>query len=554
MGQAKLKNEKGVAVSGTSGRFKKIMIMLSTIYTLYMTVFFVLYCPDGYILYDLYKRNMFIIPTAVFLVAELGLWLLSMDDSDRVHVNYREWYSRIDLIGFALIISWFIGSVAATDREAAFFGDTFREVGFVSMALSVLVMIFISHIGGWKKVNTYAAIAVMFVVFEWQILNSFLVDPLNWQKHGTYPHLVACLANTDQNAMFDGVFIAILIGMMLLSEKLYDRILCAVVAAIGVAAGMLTGAETFYFGLLAVLLVMAGFALSRGLLKWLGLAGAALWLGVLLHRVGVGAFSTTTIAAPGTVAGLLDSTPVMAGLLGLVLLMIIISLFYDKAPLRVHRVVFRGYCALVIGILVLAIVFMLVLYPNRESMEGPIAAVFNDIQMRVDINMYTMKLFEKGSILEKLFGIGFGNYSLKMNYYFPEEMQGLFFGSTLADSHNIFFDQLINAGIVGAALFAAMFTAFFVICGKALSKSCPLVGKKLPDTVNISSDVAAVGSKAGNTEKKESGERNTCIILVGVAVTAAFLATGLINFTLIVVTPLVFIAMGAALYAAGEQN
>ncbi len=516
MGQAKVKRSKKNTGTGKhDGKILNAMQWISCIYMLYLTVFFLLVCPEGFVNYDLYKRDMFIYPTLFFLGVEFVLWVLSLDDKKRVWLNYDKWYDRIDFVGLALIISWFIGYRGSYDKNAAFWGDSYRQVGFLFMACAVLVMIFIGHIGGWKRINTCALLISLFIVFQWQILNSFHVDPLNFRMDEQYQWLVASLANTDQNAMFDAVSIALLLALVMLSKKLYERIVCFILIAIGTAAAILVGAETFYLGLFVAFLILFGYSLKHTeCLIGFAWGCAGMLSGVLLRKAGVMKWSS--VGYGGTVLSFLDSTPVIVALAAGVCVLFLFAALYSKAGGRVHRVVHTGYTALVLGLSAVAIIVITRLYQNMEQAEGTLAGFLQDVKTRVDIDAITVRMFENQNLFHKIFGIGFGNYSKNMIRDFGEEMQARFGNQVLADSHSIYFDQLASGGVLGLILLIALFVFALVIMRKA------------------------------------AGKRAACI--AGAAGTAAYLAAGIINFTLIVVTPMVFVMMGVFIFLARDAG
>lgn len=79
------------------------------------------------------------------------------------------------------LIVWIISYLGCADKQSGFWGDVYRYIGFSSMALTLIACWIISKYFKFEKWLLWLFMAVSCVVFGWQILNMYGIDPLNWQ-------------------------------------------------------------------------------------------------------------------------------------------------------------------------------------------------------------------------------------------------------------------------------------------------------------------------------------------------------------------------------------
>ena len=65
-----------------------------------------------------------------------------------------------------------------------------------------------------------------------------------------------------------------------------------------------------------------------------------------------------------------------------------------------------------------------------------------------------MGTFAEGNIFQKLFGIGFNEFSTEVYKYYYDELYEVYHNqSILADAHNAYFDLLLSTGILGVVTY-----------------------------------------------------------------------------------------------------
>ena len=136
MGNAKKKSQQ--AASTWSGYLAKVV----EAYLMFIMVVFVLYCKEGYVAYDLNKRNLFYIGSSIFIVISVVLWMLSLAESKEE--AWKKLFSKMDLWLVVLLATWVIGVFTCGDRASAIGGDVYRYVGFVYLGLGIVGMWIIS--------------------------------------------------------------------------------------------------------------------------------------------------------------------------------------------------------------------------------------------------------------------------------------------------------------------------------------------------------------------------------------------------------------------------
>ena len=267
MGQAK--RNKAQAVKSTSKQsIDKYMAWIVDAYLVYMMTVFILVCPQGYVQYDLYKRNMLYIGTVPFVVISLVFLLASIANEDDVIGRLKGSFGKTDLFMLGALIVWTISYLGCADKQSGFWGDVYRYIGFSSMALTLIACWIISKYFKFEKWLLWLFMAVSCVVFGWQILNMYGIDPLNWQMDRQYTWLVSVFANVNQNAVFDATALAVAVGAFLVAENWVEQILYGVVVFLAMVGGIASHSETFYFGAAVALVIAVGYAWTHVECMW----------------------------------------------------------------------------------------------------------------------------------------------------------------------------------------------------------------------------------------------------------------------------------------------
>ena len=518
MGQAK-RNKAQAVKSSSKQSIDKYMAWIVDAYLVYMMTVFILVCPQGYVQYDLYKRNMLYIGTVPFVVISLVFILASIANEDDVLGRLKGSFGKTDLFMLGTLVVWTISYLACADKQSGFWGDVYRYIGFSSMALTLIACWIISKYFKFEKWLLWLFMAVSCVVFGWQILNMYGIDPLNWQMDRQYTHLISFFANINHNAVFDAMVFAVVVGAFMNADKRIEQIAYGVVLFIAVLGGIASRSETYFFGVFVALLVLIGYALAHTkYLPKIWFAGVIFVLAVVVQRFGYNKWivvdSDLLYAWPGDgVIGLLFKGKTLAVLSLFMVVMGLIVLVGKSFLQKASKILSRAYIGVVVAI-VLAIIAV-VIYANKAEIDPASGSAL--LQLKLDDSFGShrgviwrvgVEVFGDSNFFQKLFGIGMDNFSTAA--YVREEhaaaLNGAFPGAVLADAHNIYLDMLISSGILGVIGF------FGVIVG-ALSKSV----KRF----------------------KESPIAVCAAMCIG-----AYLTAGVLNGHLIVTTPIFFILLG----------
>ncbi len=510
MGQAKRAGSGAVKHSGI--KWKAIMQWLSFAYITYIVVGFCLVCPRGYVDYDILKSRMFWIPTLIFVLCEIILWAVSLDNADHFMFGYGQKKNKIDFGMYALLVIWSISTFVSADRATAFWGDNFRYQGFLFFGLTVAAMFLMSHIGGWNKVSTGILMTVLAVIYVWQMFNYFGIVPFDWQMNRQYPLLVACLANIDQNSAFDGVAIAAGTAAFVFCKNKIIKALWGIVNVLCVMGAITTRSESFYLGFAVGAVIIVGYSLRhKEYIRSTAVAMALYLVSILLirfleakygHRA---IFSIYYMSAGST---LICSDQVVKILACLVVVFAVISVVYPKLPDKVTKIIHLVYLVLVTGGGISAAVYFTRLYFSDSQSE---AALFvRDVfATRAPIWKYSFVNMGYQDITHRLFGVGFGNFNRIMDRY-SSVVYTIRDYAELADAHNILIDFYVATGLLGAVAWIVLLTCVVIKCRRA----------------------------AGYYPWA----------LIGVMLVAGVVATGLANTSLIIVTPWAYIGIGLILY------
>ncbi len=523
MGQAKVKNIKNGNADireKSSGKWTGYAEWFCSLFLMYLSVIYVLVCYKGYVEYDVYKRNILLTGCAIFIVGAVMMWFMCLDDKDHPRFNYKLNVNKIDFLIYCCFLVWTISFILCEDKVSGLWGDPYRMTGLAFIGMSMVALFLLSYLGEWKKINTYICMCVLMILFVWQLLNLFGVCPGNWQFNGTYPNLVACLANIDQNGMFNGIAIGVLTAAFSFTDikkNKAEKIIYGILIVFCMAAGISVRSDTFFFGVASAALIMVGYTLRHREYMFSNAVAMALYYVGIIFMLILGTVFESSLGLSfmeSSCAGFIYQIPSLIALGIVVIVYLILAYYSDKVSEKTLKTIHVIYIVAVVAVLVVGSVVVAVLY-NSDSKNELVLTLVGGFKSRLEIIDITWDTFVAQDIVTKMFGVGFNNYSRVIYTVRPDTVE-LMSGNVLADSHNVFFDMLLAHGIVGnMAYFSFM--------------------------------LAAV------TEMRKAAAKNP-YLLTGVLVIAGYLSTGLINSNLIVVTPCVLAAIGVVLKKVREIN
>ena len=510
MGQAKRAK---VGVTVNSGiKWKAIMGWLSFVYITYITVVYCLVCPKGYIKYDMLKSKLFWIPSLIFCLCEIILWAVSLDNPDHFKLGYKEKKDKIDFAIFALFLTWGISTLISANRTMALWGDQYRYQGFMFFGLALAAMFLTSHIGGWNKISTGILMLVLSIVYVWQMLNYFGIVPFDWQMNRKFPLLVACLANIDQNSAFDGVAIAAGTAAFVFCKNKVIKALWGVVNVLCVMGAITTRSDSFYLGLAIGAVIIIGYSLKHAeYIRSTAVAMALYLVGILLVRAldaKYGYRAVYSIYWESAGSTLICSPRTIKLLAVLVVAFGVLAVFYPMLPKKVFTVVHYIYFVLLGGGGVAATAYLSNLYFSES--ESEIALFVREaFASRAPIWKYSFINMGYQNLAHRLFGVGFGNFNRIMDRY-SSVVYSIRDYAELADAHNILIDFYVTTGVFGVIAWVTLLICLLVKFRRA----------------------------AGHYPWA----------MVGVMLIAGLTVTGIVNTSLIIVTPWVYIGIGLMLY------
>lgn len=414
------------------------------------------------------------------------------------------------------LVVWTISYLGCADKQSGFWGDVYRYIGFSSMALTLIACWIISKYFKFEKWLLWLFMAVSCVVFGWQILNMYGIDPLNWQMDRQYTWLVSVFANVNQNAVFDATALAVAVGAFLVAENRVEQILYGVVVFLAMAGGIASHSETFYFGAAVALVIAVGYAWTHVECMWRAWMTCALfWAAVLVQKLGYNKwilkdeklYYAWMLEA---ITGLLFKPKTMILMAVIVIVYGAIIILCNKKMDKIGKIVKNVYIGAIA--VVVATVGAVVVYANTVEIDPASGSFLLNLKIQESFGGYrgtiwrvTMSMFGDSNVFQKLFGIGMDNFSTQAYVNYAEDLQ-VFGDAVLADAHSLYFDMLASSGIFGVIGF------FGVIAGVLCKNVKQLKENKM-----------AVGA----------------VMYIG-----AYLLAGTLNGHLIVTTPVFFVLLG----------
>lgn len=509
MGQAKRKKERNVGRSASSQVWDSYLAKIVDIYLIYMMSVFVLICPQGFVEYDYHKRSMLYIGTIAFIFLSFLVFILYMCNESNIMDYLKTKFNKSDLWMLGLLCVWTIGYLGCEHKNLAFTGNTFRYIGFLSMMLTVISCWIISKNFIFQKWMPWFLTIVSVIIFIWQNLNFYEIDPLNWQQDGKYSYLQSCLGNINQNAYFDALMLSIIIGLFLIAKTNAEQILYGSAILLGFMGGIAARSDAYYFGIVACLAIVLGYALTHpSYLKKTWIVIALFVASIIIQKFGY--YKILEISSGfESITALLFQTKMILLMLFVVVALGILAFFGTKWMENSGKMIFHIYLVIV-GIMILGIIG-LIIYANITEIAPDSGSFLLNLQINDSFGGFrgiiwkiALEIFGEGTLFQKLFGIGFNNFSIYT--YMNHSDQVIEFGEQmLSDAHNVYFDLLVSSGLTGIIF-------YFGLIGTVLIK----IIKNVKSVVGV----------------------------CGISLIVSYLMLGLFNSNLIVTTPIFFILLG----------
>lgn len=448
-----------------------------SIYMMVVMVVFVLFCKEGYVQYDLHKRNLFYGISIIFIFSSVLILLLSLSTNERR--PWKELFSKMDLWVVGILGTWIVGWIFSENKSFAFWGDPFRYIGIAYLGLGLIGMWIISRYVEWDKWLTRVFVIVCTIIFIWQTMNCYYIDPPNWTMNQQYHALMSSLANINQNACFNVLVLSVGMAMFLFVKERTDKILLGVFLLLGYVGGISAASATYFIGIGLVFLAMIAYVFRHSEYLWDFWMEAVLFvIAAVIQKIGIYLYTDEEIVLD-TIANILMNGKV---LLILVVLLAIAALLIWKgnAFFEKNGKLLSNIYLLILGLgTVILIGCAIYANMNQENLaEGSLFAklVMNDMSgnARGLIWRVTLGSFARESVVHRIFGCGLNNFSNTVYQYFPQDLMAVWGTDTvLADAHNVFFDVLLSSGTVGFICYFGLPVHVLIKCVK-VAKTNPV--------------------------------------------------------------------------------
>ena len=480
------------------------------LYLAYLMIFFVLYCGQGFYFFDYNKRDMFVLGSVIYICT---LCLASLKG-----LRLRK-PTKTEILMAGLLAVWSIGALLATNTEYALVGDPYRSMGLVYMGTLVVSAWLVSKNVCWNDVLEYMVLATSAVVYILQLCNHYWFDPLNFTDGWLSESLISTLGNLNQNACFNLLMIAILGAMFILSDNRKKQLAYGINIILACMALYASRSVVAIAGMLIIFMACVAVGLAKPDKLWrVWHIGTFFCLGSILQAIGM----RLCIAVNGSVLGgygpdtselmplgdrLVFGLVSLPGILIMIAVVALTGILLRKGKMA-GKAALKPYLA-VCGILISAGIIVLaagIITANSNS--GFANFMYQATSHRTAIWNMCLKMFLGLPLSKILFGIGLNNLCVDLPRICEAEYYSVFSqGEVLADAHSIYIDILVSSGIIG---FACYFGIIYCLLKRLISAL--MAGKE----------------KA----------------IIGLLALIVYLAAGLVNSNMIVVT--VVLAMAVA--------
>lgn len=390
----------------------------------------------------------------------------------------------IFMIFFALsnVISYFF-----TDfPETALWGDRHWYVGLMPQLFFVGIYFLVSrfHTASTGVFSLFMVTAA--IVFVWGILNRFSIQPVEMQNAST--SFISCIGNIDFFCGFLSVFFSVGIGLYLVSDIKWLRILAGIFLAVSSGGGVMAGADSAYvaMGVVFFFFLLVSFQKTMYMRRFLETC--------MLFCASCQFLRTLGMIWPGSINMHTPMMDLMLGNLTLaafgVLLLLYAALVWGSGKVQgggqewIHGFGWGKYAA--IGIVVCGLSLYLALLIINTRNPGSIGVLSEYRSLFVfdgKWGSYRGATWREGLAIfaslkeKKIFGVGPDCYSAYA-YSVPElkTMITMRTGENVVagNAHNECITYLVNIGILGLGMFLGIFASavFRLIKGASKEPLC----------------------------------------------------------------------------------
>ncbi len=495
--------------SKTTSPALRYLTELTGIYLFLLFVIYPLYYERGFInigdskwhifrIITYYAANsLFKIPTFAFFALIGLIWhLVLLAKEKSLKAFYVDKACMTDVFVLLYGIFTCITCIITPYRQYLILGFPTWYMGLLSQMAFVLIYFFVSYYWRWSRTSLILYLAAAGFTFLMGFLNRFNIDILKIYTGGDNESK-DFVSTIGQRTMYSGYVLTLFpLGVFIFwhAKDRFARLASLVFMILGFSTIITMDADSAFLGLTGMFAVLFWFSFdeNRHMKNFLEL----LLIMLLSWRV-IGFLQITFPEKAKGVSGIprfLLQNSLMWPVIALVAVLYVISVLSiekewnkDISSLKIIRTI--GFILFFSGIAAVILYIFLNtkgLLPDSLSFGRDAAAednylIFNENwgnYRGIDWMVTFDTMFEvlKKDFPRFLFGAGPDEFYEMVYVYFGDRLNDFYGNKQLICSHNEWFTQFINGGILGGITYLGIFIAAFVRCAKNSSKHPELIG------------------------------------------------------------------------------
>ena len=458
----------------TTREKKSFSSYLIILYVFLMFCICPLYFEDGYYNMATAKCRFFLGLSVITVVAILIITIIECVVQKKSIFTELDWKRRsiTEKLLYVYVIVVLLSFVFSDYKDSVLWGATDWYIGTIPLLLMAFFALVLMRAWKMQRWVLTEFLVISALVFLLGICNRFSFYPI--AIHPQDRGFLSTLGNINWLCGYMSVVAPIGIGLFVFVKKeedknLWQRGLLFLYVIIAFALGFCQGSSGVFLWNGALLFVLFGISLKNGerIKKWLLLV--AMWgmAGQLIRILRIAFPERYNYDA----SALVDTnvTLIVAIIAGVLYLMIHLGKLGQVEKLAPRRSV-NLWMALIIGILLWLVVSVYNTKVGISFLKTNPIFLFNENwgNGRGMIFKTAFEMFKEMSLLQKLFGVGADGFSA-FAYATPKIQTSLYayFGdSILTNAHCEILTNLINLGIIGTAVYLAVFVTFVTRCFK----------------------------------------------------------------------------------------
>lgn len=453
----------------------------SLFYCVIMLLCFPLYFHNSYIDILEAKTGFFYIVTGIYLSGTLILKIfeiLADKRKGKKHQSNQKMFLT-DYFLLVFITSIIVSILLADNKTTVFWGTDGKLFGMFALILCCGIYLGLSRFFQWNILFFWSCLFGTVIVSILSVCNRFGIDPLKMYNKidpSQIKDYISTIGQINIVSSYLCVFVPLLMGLFLFTNTRTSKILYGSGSVIGIMAGICTNSDSFLLGIFVAYVCFLYWAFDskekiNDFLILGSMGTGTLWLLSMINKL-----CRYPIAWRRMHRILIVSVPSVFWMIGSIFLVFLYIWVKKKMPNESENLLKKGkkFLFSLLGILFL-VGIGLIIYGNMTG--GTIFPsvvreylIFNDSwgTNRGYVWKRAVKLFGELPLIQKLFGVGPGNFELFFDEYLINSMAK--FGYYFQDAHNEFLQFLVTTGIVGVTGYFGMLISSIINCMKEKSE------------------------------------------------------------------------------------